>query len=214
MIFIFGKRLAKVGSFIDHDHICYPCKASDRQVLIHRPYFHLCFIPVFPIGGNEYSMHCRNCGDDTLMETVVTRYRGKVRTPWYLYSALILTVCLSTAWFYWNSVTTRHKNEYVRNPLPGDIYTIYNGDNGNSTYSFLRIIGVGKDSVKALQNHYDYGGFVSSLADDDYFVKDDTLTMNKKKTLFMLETGQIYSVERNMGSAGNFDRIKNSSDRR
>ncbi len=208
MLFIFGKRYARVGKFIDTEHICYPCKAYGREILVYRPYFHFCFIPVFPIGRNEYSMHCRHCGDETMLDSVMNQYQGKLRTPFYLYSAWILFAAITLTWFYWNSNSKKHKIEYVEQPLTGDVYTISKEENDGTRYYFLRIIEVGIDSVRALRNDLDYGGFVSSFSRDDYFVKDDTLVISRKKLKRVLAGEEIISIERGYGAGSDFNRIR------
>ena len=208
MLYIFGKRLARIGRYIDTEHICYPCKSYDREILIYRPYFHLCFIPVFPIGRNEYTMRCRNCGDKTMLDSVLKQYKNKTRTPFYLFSAWILACLIAMLWFYWNSVTTKHKYEYVDHPIAGDVYTI-SEDKGNTTsYYFMRVVEVKMDSVKLLHNSLDYGNYVNRLEHDDFFVKDDTLTLERAGLRKMLAKGEIYEIDRGYGKGANFDQIK------
>ena len=208
MLFIFGKRYARVGRFFDTEHICYPCKAYDREILVYRPYFHFCFIPVFPIGRNEYSMHCRNCGDETMLDSVLEQYQGRLRNPFYLYSAWILFAAIALTWFYWNSNSKKHKIEYVEKPLAGDVYTISKQESDGTRYYFLRIIEVGNDSVRAFRNDLDYGGFVSSFARDDYFVKDDTLVISRKKLRRLLAGEEIISIDRGYGKGSDFNRFR------
>jgi zinc-ribbon family len=208
MLFIFGKRYARVGRFIDTEHICYPCKAYDREILVYRPYFHFCFIPVFPIGRNEYSMHCRNCGDETMLDSVIHQYQEKLRTPFYLYSVWILFAAIALTWFFWNSNSKKHKIEYVEKPLTGDVYTISKEESDGTRYYFLRIIEVGNDSVRAFRNDLDYGGFVSSFSRDDYFVKDDTLVISRKKLKRLLADEEILSIDRGYGEGSDFNRIR------
>jgi|SRR5450432_122341 len=207
MLFIFGKREARIGKYIDREHICYPCKAFDRQVQVYRPYFHFCLIPVFPIGPKEWVMQCRHCGDETVLESVVKEYDSRTKTPAYLYSAFILFAGLAIFWFYWNKNTLKHTTEYVGNPVIGDVYTVRDGKN-KETYSFLRITAVNGDTVLALHNTLDYGDFVSGLTKDDYFVKDDTMVFRRKELKGMLDNGEIYSVERGYGDGSDFNRIK------
>jgi len=208
LLVIVGKKVARIGNYIDNDHICYPCKAFDREIKVYRPYFHFCYIPVFPIGGRQFEIRCRNCGDETKSENIIRKYERSAKTPFYLYSALILFVGIAAFWFYWSKNMQKHKIEYVQNPEIGDVYTITEDKNSGTTYSFLRIIGTSQDSVIALHNNLDYGGFVSSLADDDYFVKDDTVVFRRKELRDMLEKDEIYSVKRNYGDRPDFNRIK------
>lgn len=208
MLFIFGKKFARIGNYIDTDHICYPCKAFDREVKVYRSYFHFCFIPVFPMGGKQFEIRCRNCGDETRMESLVRKYENSAKTPFYLYSALFLFVSLAIFWFYWNKNSQKNKTAFVGNPAVGDVYTISEEKNNETTYSFLKITGIRGDSVMVFHSNLEYSGFVSSLADDDYFVKEDTVVFRRKKLREMLENDEIYAVKRNYGNGGGFNRIR------
>ncbi|MFI5192649.1 MAG: hypothetical protein ACHQD7_01290 [Chitinophagales bacterium] len=57
-------------------------------------------------------------------------------------------------------------------------------------------------------NELEYGGFVSKLTDDDYFVKDDTLVFKKNKLKEMFEQEEIYFVKRGYGSGSRFSNIR------
>jgi hypothetical protein len=208
MLFIFGKRVARTGRWIDTEHICFPCKSFDREILVYRPYFHLCFIPVFPIGKKLLEMHCRNCGDETRLDSVVRKYEGLAKTPVYLYSALILFVCLTAGWLYWNRTTQKLKTEMVGHPLVGDVYTIREESNIETTYYFLRLVEIRKDSIMVFRNHLDYSGFVSNLAADDYFIKTDTIAFRNRKLNDMLDNGDIYSIDRGYSAGSDFNRLK------
>jgi len=208
MLFIFGKRTARTDRFIDKDHICYHCQAYDREVLVYREYFHFCFIPVFPIASKQIEMHCRNCGDQTRLESVESRYRAMAKTPFYLYSALILSVCITAYWFYWSGNKERENKSYINKPVPGDVYTIKKGTGYDASYSFLRIIKISGDSIMLYHNDLEYGGFVSKLTDDDYFVKNDTLVYKKKQLQEMLEEDEISSVKRGYGEGSGFNRVR------
>ncbi len=208
MLFIFGKRTARIGIYNDKDHICYPCKAYDREIRVYRSYLHICFIPVFPIGVKQFEMRCGNCGDETRMESVIAQYDKRTPTPVYLYSALFLFAGITFFWFYWNKNMEKNKKEFVGKPAAGDVYTIRKEKNDETAFYFLRIVAVQGDSVKVLHNNLDYGGFVSSLAENDFFVKEDTMVYKKKELSGMLERGDIYSVDRSYGNGTGFNRLK------
>jgi hypothetical protein len=208
MLFIFGIRIATLGRFIDRDHICYRCQSFDREVLVSRPYFHFCLIPVFPTGQKQFDMHCRKCGDDTRLDSVVEQYEGKIRSSLYLYSAWILVAGFVLFWFYWNKNNQQFKASVVANPQIGDVFTIRKENDGETTYYFLRIAKINEDTLFVLHDNLDYGGFVSSLAHDDYFVRDDTMQMMRKKLKNMLRDDEIYSVDRDYGDGSGFNRIR------
>src|ERR1700694_5959139 len=142
MLFIFGRRTARIGNYVDNDHICYPCKGFEREIRVYRAYFHFCYIPVFPIGAKQFEIRCRNCGDETRLESVLKKYEKSAKTPLYLYSALILFVGLACFWFYWNSNTHKQKVEFVGSPAVGDVYTISDEKNNVTNYYFLRLAGI------------------------------------------------------------------------
>ena len=208
MLFIFGIRETRIGKYNDSDHICYPCKAYDREIQFYRSYFHFCLIPVFPVGTKKYQIRCNNCGDETKTESIVRKYDQKTKTPLYFYSAWVLFAGIAIFWFYWNKNTQKHRMELVGNPAVGDVYTIKEKKNDETNYYFLKIAGIAGDSVLAVHNHFDYGDFVNSLAQDDYFEKDDTLFYTKKKLSAMLERDEIFSVSRDYSEGDGFNRIR------
>lgn len=208
MLFIFGIKDALIGKYKDCDHMCYPCKAYDREIQVYRSYFHFCLIPVFPICAKKFEIRCRNCGDETRSENIIRQYDAKAKTPFYFYSAWILFAALAIFWFYWNKNTQMHKIELVGNPAVGDVYTIKQEKNSETTYYFLKITGIVGDSVLAFQNHFNYNDFVGRLAMDDYFVKDDTLIYKRKNLKEMLEKDEIFSVSRDYDEGDGFNRIR------
>ncbi|HLA58945.1 MAG TPA: hypothetical protein VK622_09305 [Puia sp.] len=208
MLFIFGIRNARIGKYRDSDHICYPCKAYDREILIYRSYFHFCLIPVFPVGARKFEIRCCQCGDETKSENIVRQYDQKTKTPLYFYSAWVLFAAIAIFWFYWDKNSQRHKMELVGNPVIGDVYTIKERKNDETNYYFLKITGIAGDTVLAIQNHFDYGDFVNGLSQDDYFVKDDTLIYKRKNLTDMLERDEIFSVSRDYGDGDGFNRVR------
>lgn len=102
MLFIFGIRAARIGKYTDNDHICYPCKAFEREIRVYQSYFHFCFIPVFPVSRKRLEIRCGNCGDETRTESIIRKYEKSAKTPFYLYSLLIFFACLGVFWFFWN----------------------------------------------------------------------------------------------------------------
>jgi hypothetical protein len=96
----------------------------------------------------------------------------------------------------------------VNNPLAGDVYSVRREKNDETTYYFLRIIQAKGDSIFVFHNDLYYGNFVSRLAKDDYFVKDDTVIYQRKKIKEMLESDEIYSVYRDYSEDASFNRIK------
>jgi hypothetical protein len=208
LFFIFGIRSVRIGRFFDNNHICYPCKAYDKEILVYRSYFHLCLIPVFPVGPRRFEIRCRNCGDETKSENILKEYEGKARTPIYFYSAWLVFVSVAALWYFWNNHSQRNKMEFVSNPKIGDVFTIKQTKNDGTSYYFLKIIEVNRDSIKAFHNNLDYGDFVARLDKDDYFVKDDTLAFKRNKLQRMLNNDEIFEATRNYGEVSGFNRVQ------
>jgi hypothetical protein len=172
------------------------------------PYFHLCFIPVFPIGKKQFEVRCANCGDDTKSENLVRKYERLAKTPIYLFSALILTVAIGVYWIYWNSNNQKNNTEYVANPKVGDVYTISEHRRGERAYYFLRVAEIKGDSIMAIHSSLEYNDFVNTMDGDDHFVKDDTSLYLRKDIKGMLENGEICMVRRSYGKSSGFNQIR------
>ncbi|HEY4110583.1 hypothetical protein [Puia sp.] len=172
------------------------------------PYFHLSFIPVFPIGKKRFEIRCTKCGDDTRSEILVRKYEKVARTPLYLFSAPILAVVIGAFWIFWNSNNQKNNAEYVANPKVGDVYTISEHRNDGTTYYFLRLAEIKGDTVLAIHSSLEYNYFVNTITGDDHFVKDDTSIYVRQELKGMLEKGEIYMVRRNYGKGSGFNQIK------
>jgi hypothetical protein len=208
MLFIFGIRRIRIGHYIDTEYLCYRCRFYDHEVNIYRSYFHFCFIPVFPVGRSQIEIHCRNCGDDTNLDSLVKKYGSRARTPFYLYSFIVLVCCVALFWFYWKKQDQKLDAEYARHPAPGDVYTLTSEDRNGTNYSFLKVIRLKDDSVVVVPNHFNYIGFVSDLSGDDYFDSGDSSIFRKRDLISWLADGKITSVSRNYGERSNFNHTK------
>ena len=208
MLYIFGRRDARIAKYTDKEYICYPCKAFEREVSVYMPYFHLCFIPVFPIGKKRFEVRCTNCGDETKSENLIRKYEKLAKTPFYLFSALILAAGIGAYWIYWNSNNQKHNAEYVANPKVGDVYTISEHGNNGTTYYFLRLAEIKGDTIMAIHSSLEYNYFVITMEGDDHFVKDDTSLYARKELKGMLENGEIYMVRRNYSNGSGFNQIR------
>ncbi len=208
MLYIFGKRIARIAKFTDEEFICYPCKTFEREVSVYMPYFHLCFIPVFPIGRKQFEVRCKNCGDDTRSENIFRKYEKRVRTPFYLFSALILAACIGVCWMYWSNENKKNSAEYVADPKVGDVYTISETRNDGKAWYFLRVAEIKGDTVMTIHSSLEYNYFVNYMVGDDHFVKDDTALYVRKQLKGMLENGEIYMVRRGYSKGSGFNQIR------
>jgi hypothetical protein len=160
------------------------------------------------VGRNQVEVRCRNCGDETALDNIVKKYGARTRTPFYLYSAILLVIVIVAFWFYWKKNDKKLDAEYASHPEVGDVYTMAGEDRNGTNYSFLKVIRAKGDSVVVLPNRYTYGGFVSDLGEDDYFDREDSSFIRKRDLISWVENGKIYSVSRYYGKSSNFNQVK------
>jgi hypothetical protein len=61
MLFIYGKREAKIKEFNDYSNCCTCCKAFDLHVKVYRYYYHVFFIPFMAAGDKRADVRCYEC---------------------------------------------------------------------------------------------------------------------------------------------------------
>ena len=208
MFVIYGRRTTRIKKFTDNRQYCKSCNSFDLTVKVYKEYFHIFFIPFFPIGDKTVKIYCNSCGEPYRVDTVQKEYEKIAKTPFYLYAGLILVASLIFLLVNANIRTQKEKAKFVDNPIVGDVYLIRKDENNSTSYYFLRVTQINGDTIFAYHSNLEYSGFITKLNDDDFFVKEDELFFTKKELKEMLDKDEINSVERNYGSDTGFNRIK------
>lgn len=208
MFLIYGRQTARIKKFTDNQECCKNCRAFDMEIKVYRDYYHLYYIPVFPVGYKTASARCKSCGEPLRSDSVLKHYENISRTAFYLYSLPILIACIILGVVYANYNTQKEKEKLVNDPKAGDVYTIRKQVSVVTTYYFLRLSRVNGDSVFAYHSNLEYSGYVSNLQQDDYFVKDDEMWFTKAEIKKMLEHDEINNVDRDYEDYHGFDRIR------
>jgi zinc-ribbon family len=208
MFIIYGRRKARIKKYTDNQQACQSCKTFNLDIKVYRDYYHLFFIPIFPVGDKTVKIRCNNCGEPMRLETIQKHYESISKTPFYLYTFPILFAGLIIFLVNANLNTQKEKVLFVDNPKVGDVYRIRKDVNNKTTYYFLRLVRISGDTVVAYHNNLKYSGFISKLNDDDFFIKDEELYFLKPELKQMLEKMEINSVCRNYGDYEGFNRIK------
>jgi hypothetical protein len=208
MFIIYGKKSARIKQYIDQHQNCKNCGAFDLEVKVYKEYYHLFFIPVFPIGIKTSKITCRNCGHTVRLDSVQKHYEDISRTPIYFYTVPILFAGLILVAVNSNLRNQKEKAAFVANPQVGDVYRIAKDENYSTTYYFLRLANINGDTVIAYHNNLEYHGFTSTLEDSDFFVKDEKVFFLKSELKQMLDKHEINAVERNYDDGDGFNRIK------
>ena len=139
MFVIYGRRVTRIKRCTDNRQYCNSCNSFDLDVKVYRGYYHLFFIPVFPVGDKTVKIRCNSCGQPMRSETIQKYYEGISRTPFYLYTLPILFAGLILILINANLNTQKEKAKFVENPKVGDVYTIRRDENSLTTYFFLRV---------------------------------------------------------------------------
>ena len=208
MFVIYGRRTARIKKYTDNQQSCKSCKSFDLDIKVYRDYYHLFFIPFFPVGDKTVKIRCNNCSEPIRIDSIQKHYEDATKTPFYLYAGVILISALILVVVNANLYTQKEKAKFVGNPKVGDVYRIRKDENNSTSYYFLRVSQINGDTVFAYHNNLVYGGFIMKLNDDDFFVKANELIFTKKELTEMLDKAEINSVERNYGDNEGFNRIK------
>lgn len=208
MFLIYGRRSARIKKYTDNGQCCKNCKTFELDIKVYRSYFHLYYIPVLPFGDKTAEIHCNSCGEPFRVYTTQKHYADITKTPFYLYSLIILVAGLLTFLVSKNLITQKEKAKFISDPKVGDVYAIRKDENNSTTYYFLRVSQISGDTVLVYHSNLEYDRFISKLNDNDFFVKDEELVYTKKELKIMLDKAEINSVERNYGDSEGFNRLK------
>ena len=148
MFVLFGRQRVRIKKYTENRHYCRSCNSFDLNVKVYKEYFHIFFIPFFPIGNKTTKIYCNNCGEPFRIETIQKQYESITRTPIYLYTGTILIASLILLTVNANIRTQKEKAKFVENPKIGDVYRIRKDENNSTSYYFLRINQCGRKSFR------------------------------------------------------------------
>lgn len=210
MFVIYGKRVAKIKEFTDNSNCCTSCKAFDLHVRVYRSYYHVFFIPFAAYGDKVAEVRCSECTQPIRTEALRKVYEKYTRTPFYLYSILLVLAALVGMGVFFGIKGSRERAGWVAKPRVGDVYFVSRDVNEDKTndYYFLQVAEVSGDTILTYHNNLVYEGPATRFNPDDYFVKAETWYYTKAEIQKMYDEGEITSVEREPGFSTGFDRIK------
>jgi len=193
----------RIKKYDDYQIKCDNCGSDGQRFSVYQDYFHLFFIPMFPLGKKTIQSVCLKC-NDRFNEEKKAHYLSVTRTPIYLYIGLILFACLIISIVISNRNDQKQTAEYVANPMINDVYLIREGEGKERTYYFLKIKNIDADTVELIHSYFEYYGYISNMSDSDYFVNDEVFRIAKSDLKDYLEKGNINAVERNYGKSSRF----------
>jgi len=142
---------AKIKTTTDHIGTCTACNSIGLEFQLFRDYYHLFWIPLFPIGDKEFKVHCTKCGKPNNFNPRVKHFESVTRTPVYLYSGLLIFFTLIITLVIGNINTQKEKALFVADPKVGDVYAIRKNVSDSTFYYFLRVARIQSDTVIVYQ---------------------------------------------------------------
>jgi hypothetical protein len=207
MFIIRGRRTLRIKKFTYHQHSCTSCYTYNLSIKVYREYFHICFVPIHPVGYNIIKMQCKHCGEPVRSMAIEKQYE-QVRAPFYLYSGFILFIGMIVGAFITSTTIEQEKEQFIASPKVGDVYIVKKKDSSTTNYYFLRVHHIVDDTVLTYHNSFVYNQYVSKLVDGDYFMKEEEMAFPKAELKTMLNDGEIAEVQRNYDDSKGFNRIK------
>ncbi len=199
MIF-FGSR----GTNLHNEQVsgikCSHCEQTTTHTIsIYGRYFHVWWIPTFPIGKKGFS-ECNNCKrtleSKEMNESLKLAYQNvnsNTKSPiWYWSGIGIVGVLIGLISF----MAGRHDKDaitYINAPKTGDTYEY----KPNESYSLLKVASVSQDSVFVISNDYEIGRQSKLYKIDkpeNYTTEPYGISKDELKNLF--ESKDILDVDR------------------
>jgi hypothetical protein len=208
MFIIYGKKNAKIKSDTNHQHACQNCKDFDLDVKVYREYFHVCFIPLFPVGLKEVKIRCNNCGESKWIPALQQQYERTSRTPFYLYGLAIFMAAVTFACVGKDFIDGKNNAQFVADPHVGDVYTMRHVEKDSTFYYFLKVSQVKGDTISAYHNRLVYFSYVSKFDATDFFIKEEEYVYLKKDLKEMLDKEEINGVTREYGVSEGFNHVQ------
>ena len=208
MLFLKGTNTIRIKQYTDYQHKCPSCGMYDLQVKVYKAYFHVCFIPIVPTDVKSSKIVCNHCSQPIRIDSLQKHYENITKIPFYLYSGIIVAVGFIASMFGVSAFASYQQSEYAKKPQIGDVFEIKNvGEKEFTTYYFLKVNGLNKDSVQFYRNHLLYLETTPQFTDNDFFEKDDTVVMARKTLQMMYEKDDIITVQRTYDTTTGFNRL-------
>jgi hypothetical protein len=191
---------------------CSNCQSEERFIIVSASYAHIFWIPLFPykksleIGCASCSQTyaAKNASDD--LKGIAKKLKASVKTPWYLYSGLIIVALLIGLFVFQDFQQKQEYKSYLSQPQKDDIYTLYDAEETTEyKYYLWKVIEVNGDSVNIAPNSFQYNMSPTKLDQADGFY-DIYYTYHKDYLINLFEEGALKQVQRGLGFGTGFGR--------
>lgn len=201
-----GKKVLK-GSRKIQASACPNCSANELYITSTVKYFHLFWIPLFPIEKFAHPI-CRNCNfakriTDSKVIAKIKSEKKKFKTPLTMYSGVVV-IALLISYFMISSVL--HNQEVAKNikNLTKNDVIVFKSTQAKQEYYYCRVIEVRSDTVIYNVSNYSFQGGTpdeSTYRKDkgeylDFFNTEDTLYLTQNEIDSLYENNEIYDLYR------------------
>ena len=199
---IYGTRSQHLKSSQPPSMVCPHCGQTGTTVLsVYSKYAHIFWIPIFPVGRTAYSQcaHCKQVLEQNKMSPELQResnnLKAQTRTPIWQFAGVVLIAALVGFSMYASGQAAKDRQEYIANPMTGDIYNIKTED---KNYTTFKIVSVTADSVFVSPNKYETDkstGIYKINKAENYL--DESYGISRSTLKQMLQDDTIYGIDRN-----------------
>lgn len=207
MLLLKGTRTVRIKTWQDHHHQCDACKDFNLTVGVYMKYFHVFFIPIAAFGVKSTKMYCASCLQPVRIDSVGREYENRTKTPFYLYSGMILVGLLVASGFVVSAFGAHQRDQYIDHPQVNDVYLVKRDLPQQSTWYFLRIVKIHGDTAVTYHSNLEYNAYVYKFNSDDYFVSGEESEYPTALLKTMFQKGIIVGIFRDYDDTG-FARIK------
>ena len=176
---IYGTSSKDLGTRKIQSAKCPNCESNEIYVNAISKYADLFWIPVFPYSKKFFSV-CQNCEQVLEKKEMPQQLKDKVdmekhhfKTPFYLFSGLIIIALLIGYAFYASSQHDKEMADHVTHIEANDIMVF---KEASKEYSFAKVVEVRNDTIFIKQGQYSYEGGYSAPTKSEFISKSETVT--------------------------------------
>lgn len=197
---IYGTRSSHLHSEQLTQEKCPNCDAKGSVYAgIFSRYFHVFWIPFFPIGKSAVTQ-CQTCKHamkeremPVSFRNFISEAKSRIAVPRWHFSGLALVVLLVVWIAYTGSQSKEQEQVYIKSPKVGDVYRYKLANN----YSTFKVVNVTEDSVVVYPNQYEstkMAGIYQIDKPENYMIIPMSYSLDELTSMY--KEGTIYSIDR------------------
>lgn len=121
---VWGWNTKEIGTKEIHD-ACKICNANRLRLVGLQRIFHICWIPIIPIGKSMY-VSCSSCGSEYQSNAILQKAEQQglsFKTPWWSFSGLVIIIAFVLFGIHENSKNDETIQNFKNHPQVGMYFT-------------------------------------------------------------------------------------------